>query len=141
MLNAHNDQINALETDRDRTTLYSGSRDGIVKVWSMSDQESGKGDLTCRAILDGNSQNSSVNTICKLEIDPSVGQAFACGSTDRSIRIWKYSHGSKLHTQRVADTSQRQEPQSQVVPKAEEPVQVLSTADRLRQRRLEKQLA
>jgi WD40 repeat protein len=55
VLNAHNDQINALETDKDKSTLYSGSRDGIVKVWSMSETD-GKteGSLTCRAILEGN---------------------------------------------------------------------------------------
>ena len=34
MLNAHNDHINVLETDESQQILYSGSRDGIVKVWS-----------------------------------------------------------------------------------------------------------
>ena len=32
-LNAHNDHINVLETDESQKYLYSGSRDGIVKVW------------------------------------------------------------------------------------------------------------
>lgn len=32
-MNAHNDQINALETDITQTSLYSASKDGIVKVW------------------------------------------------------------------------------------------------------------
>jgi len=98
VLNAHSDQINALETDNERTTLYSGSKDGVVKVWSM-----GESALTCRAVLEGNQQNSSVNTICKLDADSAGGQAFACGSTDRSIRIWRYTQGQKLHTQRVVE--------------------------------------
>ena len=32
-LTAHNDHINVLETDESQQYLYSGSRDGIVKVW------------------------------------------------------------------------------------------------------------
>jgi WD40 repeat protein len=94
--NAHNDQINCLETDREQTTLYSGSKDGIVKVWSMADVDGrSEGNLTCKAVLEGNASNSSVNTICRLDIDPALGQAFACGSTDKSIRIWKSTHGNK----------------------------------------------
>lgn len=30
---AHDDHINVLETDESQQFLYSGSRDGIVKVW------------------------------------------------------------------------------------------------------------
>jgi WD40 repeat protein len=139
-LNAHNDHINTLETDREQTTLYSGSKDGIVKVWSMADVDGskGEGNLTCRAILEGNSSNSSVNTICKLDIDPSLGQAFACGSSDRSIRIWRYNHGLKLHSQRVSDVSKEQamEPlpvvSQQVVEETQPVIKMLSATDRLR---------
>ena len=35
-LSAHNDHINVLETDETSKLLYSGSRDGIVKVWSQT---------------------------------------------------------------------------------------------------------
>ena len=34
ILGAHNDHITVLETDESQQLLYSGSRDGIVKVWS-----------------------------------------------------------------------------------------------------------
>ncbi len=33
MEEAHQDWINCLETTSDRKELYSGSKDGIVKVW------------------------------------------------------------------------------------------------------------
>jgi WD40 repeat protein len=32
---AHNDWINTLETDIDHKEMYSGCKDGIVKVWKM----------------------------------------------------------------------------------------------------------
>ena len=51
--NAHNDHINTFETDKEKSTLYSGSRDGIVKVWSMDEQRGSN--LVCRNILEGNS--------------------------------------------------------------------------------------
>jgi hypothetical protein len=34
-MQAHNDWINTLETDHDHREMYSGSKDGIVKVWKM----------------------------------------------------------------------------------------------------------
>ncbi len=34
---AHSDQINTLETDHAAKEMYSGSKDGIVKVWRMKD--------------------------------------------------------------------------------------------------------
>lgn len=37
-LNAHNDWINVLETDESQQFLYSGGRDGMVKVWSTNEQ-------------------------------------------------------------------------------------------------------
>ena len=33
ILTAHNDHVNVLETDESQQYLYSGSRDGIVRVW------------------------------------------------------------------------------------------------------------
>jgi WD40 repeat protein len=64
--------------------LFSGSKDGIVKVWRQS--EGTYGDLVCKAKLEGNASDSSVNAICKIETKS--GSAFACGSSDKSIRIW-----------------------------------------------------
>ena len=33
--NAHDDNITTLDTDKEQTTLYSGCKDGIVKVWDF----------------------------------------------------------------------------------------------------------
>lgn len=33
VMSAHSDWINSLETDVDRKMLYSGCKDGVVKVW------------------------------------------------------------------------------------------------------------
>ena len=51
-LNAHNDYINALETDNSQQFLYSGSRDGIIKVWQKSPVAT---DLQLVSTLEGNS--------------------------------------------------------------------------------------
>jgi len=51
---AHTDQITCLEGYREN--LYSGSRDGIVKVWNT--------ELKCVAQLP---YNSAVTAICKLD--------------------------------------------------------------------------
>jgi len=83
-MNAHNDWINALDTDISGRQLFSGSKDGVVKVWRQS--EDTYGDLVCKAKLEGNASDSSVNAICKIETK--FGSAFACGSSDKSIRIW-----------------------------------------------------
>lgn len=36
-MNAHNDQVNTLDSLKEGNLLYSGGRDGIVKVWSQQD--------------------------------------------------------------------------------------------------------
>jgi WD40 repeat protein len=38
-MSAHNDWINTLETDHDRRMMYSGSKDGIVKVWKLKNKQ------------------------------------------------------------------------------------------------------
>mmetsp|Transcript_48873 Transcript_48873/g.35971 ORF Transcript_48873/g.35971 Transcript_48873/m.35971 type:complete len:96 (-) Transcript_48873:492-779(-) len=35
-MQAHSDYINALETDHEGTEMYSGGKDGIVKVWKTA---------------------------------------------------------------------------------------------------------
>jgi len=63
--------------------LYSGSRNGIVKVWQSQNH-----DLKLMSSLEGNAQHGSINTICR--VNPGDGsQAFACGSSDKSIRIYR----------------------------------------------------
>ena len=52
VINAHSDHINTLETDADQNYLYSGSKDGIVKVWSLS--HSTNRELTCMSTMEGN---------------------------------------------------------------------------------------
>lgn len=78
---AHTDWINALETDADKHELYSGGKDGVVKVWKIK-----KNKLSCQAAL---SQSSGgINTLCR--IDRQFGKMFSQGSSDRSIRMWKF---------------------------------------------------
>lgn len=79
-LNAHTDQINCLETDFEKQTMYSGGKDGIVKVWTTKNQR-----LDCMANLQGHS--ASINSLCKIE-HPS-NKMFASGSSDKSIKMWK----------------------------------------------------
>ena len=50
-LNAHNDQINVLDTDESQQFLFSGSRDGIVRAWAKS---AGSTDLKLLSTLVGN---------------------------------------------------------------------------------------
>ena len=44
VMQAHSDWINTLETDHDRKMMYSGCKDGIVKVWKMKNKQ-----LQCNA--------------------------------------------------------------------------------------------
>jgi WD40 repeat protein len=92
---AHNDMINTLETDHERKMLYSGCRDGTVKVWKMNPLTR---QLRCAAQLSnpnalggvsstitGNSTSGggqSINSICK--IDKQFGATmFATGGSDK----------------------------------------------------------
>ena len=80
-MQAHNDWINTMETDIDRKEMYSGGKDGIVKVWKIKNKK-----LKCMANLSGS--GSSVNSLCK--IDREFGRMFALGCSDKSIRMWKF---------------------------------------------------
>ena len=81
VMSAHSEWINALETDHDNREMYSASKDGIVKVWKIKQKQ-----LKCVASL-ATPSTASINTICK--IDRQFGKMFACGSTDKQLRIWK----------------------------------------------------
>lgn len=35
IMSAHSDWINTLETDTERRMMYSGCKDGVVKVWKL----------------------------------------------------------------------------------------------------------
>ncbi len=61
--------------------MYSGGKEGIVKIWKMKKRQ-----LKCCAQLTG--QASSINTLCRL--DKQFGKMFASGSSDKSIRMWKF---------------------------------------------------
>lgn len=81
VMQAHSDWINTLATDYDKKELYSGSKDGIVKVWKIKNKK-----LKCMASL--SSGSSSVNSICN--IDKQFGKMFVQGCSDKSIRMWKF---------------------------------------------------
>lgn len=95
-MSAHTDWINTLETDTDRRMMYSGCKDGIVKVWKMKSKH-----LKCTASLSvkNGSANltggAAINTIAK--IDKQWGSTmFATGGSDRQIRVWKYNQISSV---------------------------------------------
>jgi WD40 repeat protein len=46
VMQAHTDWINSLETDAENHELYSGGKDGVVKVWKIK-----KNRLNCQAAL------------------------------------------------------------------------------------------
>jgi len=87
-MSAHSDWINTLETDTERRMMYSGCKDGIVKVWKLRNRQ-----LRCSAQLSlptgtpAIAGSNSINTISK--IDRQFGVMFATGGSDRQIRIWK----------------------------------------------------
>lgn len=89
---AHNDHINCLEldkTDPEASTMFSGSKDGIVKVWQTVQQGPYR-DIQCTASLVGNDKNASINSICSIGNQMSQNaSSFACGSSDKSIRIFR----------------------------------------------------
>jgi len=47
------------------------------------------------ANLEGNAQHGSINTICNLNTGDGT-QAFACGSNDKSIRVYRVSDQASL---------------------------------------------
>jgi WD40 repeat protein len=98
-MSAHSDWINTLEAAHDKRFMYSGCRDGVVKVWKMT---KGNRELKCTAQLSLNSivsqpigGSGSINTISK--IDKQFGEMFATGGSDKQIRIWKYTENSNVH--------------------------------------------
>ena len=78
---AHADWVNALATDAEMETLYSGSKDGTVKIWRLDCDE-----WSNVASLQG-SASGSVNALCRL--DGMFGKAFAAGTGDKHIRVWR----------------------------------------------------
>jgi len=77
---AHQDWINATETNVNQDILYSGSKDGTIKVWGVHNKK-----LRCISDINGHSQ--SINSICKLYDEHET--MFATASSDRTIKIWK----------------------------------------------------
>ena len=87
-MNAHSDIITSLDSLSGTNQIYSGSKDGFVKVWTQ--QEGALADLRCLAKLEGNSTLSSVNSVCAIE--NTLDQVFATANHDKSIRIWSKSN-------------------------------------------------
>lgn len=90
---AHQDWVNAIECNfRDESLnnflansmhnmVYSGSRDGAIKVWGVTDNKK----LRCLTAINGHSQ--AVSSICKLFDENEA--IFATASLDKTIKIWK----------------------------------------------------
>jgi WD40 repeat protein len=77
---AHQDWINVTETNVNQDILYSGSKDGTIKIWGVANNK-----LRCMSDINGHSQ--AVNSICKLYDENE--SMFVTGSSDKSIKIWK----------------------------------------------------
>jgi len=67
--NAHTDQITALASNKSFDTLYSGCRDGSVKVWTGSESMEGTEyqQLNCVASFENASPSQAVNALCPLD--------------------------------------------------------------------------
>ena len=59
-MQAHSDWINALETDSEKKEMYSGGKDGVVKVWKIKNKK-----LKCMASL--SSSSGGINSLCKID--------------------------------------------------------------------------
>lgn len=79
---AHNDFVNVLETDADQKEMYSGSKDGTVKVWRMRQSK-----LKCMAQIHTNAHSQAINAITRIDVQ--FGQAFATAGVDKTIKIFK----------------------------------------------------
>ena len=73
---AHNDYINTLAVDKDSSLMFSGSRDGQVKVSSV-----GKGRIEVLGCIDCHSR--SVNGLV------SLNNILMTCSSDKTIKIWR----------------------------------------------------
>eukprot|EP00742_Colponemidia_sp_Colp-10_P010914 GILJ01012048.1.p1 GENE.GILJ01012048.1~~GILJ01012048.1.p1 ORF type:complete len:2113 (+),score=435.57 GILJ01012048.1:1-6339(+) len=110
-LNAHQDWVNALAVSGDGQELFSGSKDGLIRIWKT--QTDSDAALECVADLKGHA--SSVNALSMSRC--SSGQQFlVSASNDKTVRIW------------------RKTPEGMSVPKPktqpkQEPVDSMRTAD------------
>jgi len=78
---AHQDWVNAIEANSLHNMVYSGSRDGAIKVWGVTDNKK----LRSLTAINGHSQ--AVTSICKLFDENEA--IFATASLDKTIKIWK----------------------------------------------------
>ena len=95
---AHNSQINVVEQSHDGLELYSGSKDGIVNVWTLQSQtDHDEGDLQGLALVHTaqiQAQGSSVTAIAAIEPEAtSHGKMMIYGGTDKALRIYRAREG------------------------------------------------
>ncbi|KAL8041841.1 hypothetical protein ABFX02_09G010000 [Erythranthe guttata] len=90
---AHADAVNAVAVDPTDGTVYTGSANGEIKVWKVSKETKKHKLLTTLA-----KHASSVNALA-LTIEGSIflvcvdNGVVISGSSDKSVRIWKYEKG------------------------------------------------
>ncbi len=82
--------------------VYSGSRDGAIKVWGVTDNKK----LRCLNAI--NSHTQAVTSICKVFDENEA--IFATASLDKTIKIWKpvsedNSDGVGMHAAMKAHTA------------------------------------
>ena len=81
IINAHTDWINCLNTDSFDRCVYSGGKDGKIRVWKGNYSE-------INHVGEMNAHNASINCLVSL---PSLSQTLISGSSDRTFKVWKLS--------------------------------------------------
>lgn len=98
---AHNAQINVVENSHDGFELYSGSRDGVVNIWSIQSNNEGDdgSDLQELSIVQSGqiqAQGSSVTAIAAVSpTSTNHGKMVIYGGTDKVLRIYRDKEGGQ----------------------------------------------
>ena len=91
---AHSAQINVVESSQDGLELYSGSRDGVVNIWSLqtgaSDDDTDLLNLSLVQSGQIQAQGSSVTAIASVSPSSTChGKMVIYGGTDKALRIYR----------------------------------------------------
>ena len=83
IIGAHQDWVNALETDFEDTHTYSAGKDGKIRVWHVNDV------LEC--VTELKEHTSSVNCLAKIQ---GGTKSFVSASSDKCIKLWQQQPSS-----------------------------------------------
>lgn len=77
---AFNDYVNTVESDKNLPIFYAGSRDGQVKIATVSDEK-------IKFVGGIIAHTQGISTICS--IGDSSNGIFLTGSVDKTVKFWK----------------------------------------------------